>query len=204
MRGAAGRLTLLLLAAALVGGTGAQRGPPKAHPRHADIPFIQCQVRRSVLYFNSLERCRSSCMAPSHSWWRARRRAGLEFPEGLEFQLCCMPHIVQVCELLAKNAWKQVKEMTKTVSPSSKASLIATWQRCFASRVANYPCQVHAGRCNFSSGIGCAGASACSERAMPLDTRCLNNRRWMRCRSLKKWRKLLPVSSRVCRASFWW
>ncbi|KAL4458892.1 hypothetical protein ABPG75_013757 [Micractinium tetrahymenae] len=71
MRAGIRPLALLLaaaLAAALVSGTTAQRGPPKAHPRLADIPYIQCQV----------------------------------------------------CELLAKNAWKQVKEMMKAASPSNK------------------------------------------------------------------------------------
>ncbi|KAL4423179.1 hypothetical protein ABPG77_000312 [Micractinium sp. CCAP 211/92] len=68
MAATAGRLALLLVAAALACGAAAQRGPPKASPRLADIPFIQCQV----------------------------------------------------CELLAKNAWNQVKEMRKAASPSKK------------------------------------------------------------------------------------
>ena len=104
-----GLLLLALLALAVVARAAA---PPKAHPRPEDIPFIKCQVCSNV-----------------HKGTPSRHRASvpgtLLLPVPGQANVASAPPLAaaQVCELLAKQAWRQVREMMgKAATPSDKAS----------------------------------------------------------------------------------
>lgn len=77
-------------------------------------------LQHIVIAVNACEspvRCRlARCQACQGAPFRKGQQRGIP-------RLCHSPAPLQVCELLAKNAWKQVKEMMKTAGPSNKASM---------------------------------------------------------------------------------
>lgn len=92
-------------AAALLAADAAQGGPPKPKPQLMDVPYIQCQAGVPTMVVTA--------------GWRPGRHRKIHVGSSP-----CLPPVrcgLQVCELLAKNAWRQAKQLMKDATPTNKA-----------------------------------------------------------------------------------
>lgn len=110
---------LAATAAAQVGGAAGA----KVHPRTSDILYIECQVYPpghvvERMYCLACVRLGCPILPPPPE---PLRRSSCAFAAHASASLRRRP-CTQVCELLAKNAWRQVRELMKSASPTNKAS----------------------------------------------------------------------------------